>query len=312
MSDRRQRMQTEWNRIEEQGKDLEGLAATLSLSREDLQVQVEPLQLAMEGGCVEYKTGIATEAFRALEGARFRSLSSAQITDLARQFALIVYITTAQRMICDGTLVVRERATDQPVEEPEEEEPHDIKKIIAEVQERVKKEPELKARQPVKNILMQLARYSREVDALKEATARTPPDKRPPIVANFQRVTETIYASIRRNYDQLAADELSEIPKTPQHILLRFDLKPLIPLCRSQAKVASDIRSSLLYIREEQIGIRELLAESAERHNQFNKLLEAERAKYVEIGGTEKIGAQIALGFRSELEKRIIREIEYY
>ena len=312
MGDRQQRIRADWSAVEERGKDLEALGEILDLGRVDLQAQIEPLQLAVEGGCVEYKRSVAIGAFRELDGARFRSLSNAAIADLARQFSILVYIATAQRMMCDGTLVVRERRSEPRQDPIEEETQRDIKEIIAGIQKRIGVEPEFKARPPVKNILMQLSRYTRELDALKEATERTPKEKRRPMVANFQRVTEEIYASIRRNYEQLEADELAEIPTTPQHILLRFDLKPLVPVCMRQARLASGIRSSLVYIREEQFGIRELLSESAGQADQFQKQLSEEEQKYLEIGGTETIGHRIALGFRSEIEKRIAREIDYY
>ena len=311
MSDRQRRIQSDWNAVEERARDLEALGGVLGLTREDLAAQMEPLELAVEGGCVEYKRGISLAAFRELDGARFKSLSSSAIQALAKRFSVLVYVTVAQRMLCDGTLIVRERQSETEVV-TEEKPQREIKEIIAEVQERIAKEPEIKARQPVKNILLQLTRYTRELENLKEATARTPADKRPPIAANFRTVSEEIYASIRRNYEQLEADEKAEQPKPPQHILLRFDMKPVIPLCRKQARLASEIRSSLNYIREEQIGIRELLEESAGRSAQFGALLDQERSLYEEIGGTETIGLKIALGFRSEIQKRIGREIAYY
>ena len=311
MSDRQRRIQSDWAAVEERASDLEALAVALGLRREDLQAQMEPLQLAVEGGCVEFKRGVAASAFRELEGARYKSLSSNAIQDLARRFAVLVYVAETQRMLSDGTLVVRERQSDAEAvieEKPERE----IKQIIAEVQERIAQEPQIKSQQPVKNILMQLTRYAREMENLKEVTARTPPEKRPPILANFRQISEEIYASIRRNYEQLESDEKSDRPSAPQHILLRFDLKPVVVLCHRQARLASAIRSSLNYIREEQIGIRELLEESTERNARLNALLDEERALFDEIGGTETVGLQIALGFRAEIEKRIAREIAYY
>ncbi len=310
MSDHSRRAKGDWAAFEAPGRDLEGRAEALQLEREVLAAQVEPLELAVERGMVEYKQSLADEAFRALEDARFRSLSSAQILGIASYFGVYAYVCTIQRQMADGTIVIRDhhRESDAPASDSET----DIKQIIAEVQERVKTEPDLRLKQPVKNILMQLSRYSRELAQFKEVTVRTPADKRPPIAANFKKSSEEIFASIRRNYDQLAQEEKTALSTQPQHILLRLPINKLAGDFLSQAKAAVDVRAAILFARDEQRGARERLVETAGRHGAFVDRIDAEYSAYLELGQTDNLARQISRAFAQEVKKKIERETEVY
>src|SRR6056297_1532042 len=267
MSDHNRRARADWAQFEAAGKDLGARARALGLERETLAGQIEPLKLALEGGSIEYKRTLLVEAFRAIEDARYRSLTSAQILGIARQFAIFTYVCTLQRLIADGTIVVRDRPAGERAPAPPAEEAADVKSIIAEIQERVQHEPELRTRQPVKNILMQLSRYSRELEQFKEVTARTPADKRGGMAVNFRHTTDEIFASIRKNYEQLGREDRDAIASAPQHILLRLPVKKLAGLFLREARAGMEVRSGLLFAREEQSGTRELLLELAENRD---------------------------------------------
>lgn len=314
MSDRNRRARADWSAFEAAGRDLEGRAEALGLEREELAAQIEPLQLTVESGVLEYKRSLLNETFRAIEDARYRSLSSVQILGIAKELGIYTYVTTLQRLMADGTIVIRPhhaKPGDEPAEAPEEPE-IDIKQIIAEVQERVQQDAEVRTRQPVKNILMQLSRYSRELEQFKELTARTPADKRGGIAANFRKTTEEIFASIRRNYEQLAQEERAAIPTQPQHILLRIPIRKLSGLYLKQSKSAMEVRSGLLYAREEQYQTREMLLDLAEYHAPMMKQIDEEEAHYRELAGTERLAIQVARTWAQELEKKIGRETEVY
>lgn len=311
MSDQNRRARADWTQFEAAGRDLEARAEALGLEREDLAEEIEPLRLAIEGGSIEYKRNLVDAAFRAMEEARYRSLTGKQITGIANQFGKLAFVCTVQRQIADGTIVLR----DKPRSEGEHYEPEpqtDVKQIIAEVQERVKKEPQIRTRQPVKNILMQLSRYSRELEQFKDVTASTPQDTRAGMAENFKRTSEEIFASIRRNYEQLVQEERSAVARQPQHILLRVPIKELSGLFLRQARAAVEIRSGLLFARDEQSGMRERLLELAARHEQVRHLIDEEERGYQDISGTPRIAIEVARSFARELEKRFERETEVY
>ncbi|MFP4115039.1 MAG: hypothetical protein ACOCU9_01910 [Spirochaetota bacterium] len=311
MSDRDRRTRADWAEYENAGRDLEARAAALGLPREALEEQIEQLQLAVEGGVVEYKRNLVNRVFRELEEARYRSLTGEEIRMLARGFAVFVYVSTIQRFLADGTLQIRDQRTPE-ASRAEPEAQADVKAIIAEIQQRVKSEPELRTKQPVKNILMQLSRYSRELEQFKEITARTPADKRAGMAANFRRVTEEIFASIRKNYEQLEQDDRAAVPSEPRHLLLRLPIDQLAGLCLKQTRSAMEVRSGLLYARDEQYGTRELLLELADRHEALMKLVGDEERRYREIAGTERLALQVSRAFSQEIQKRIARETEVY
>ena len=311
MSDQSRRARADWAAFEAPGRDLEGRAEALGLEREVLAEQIEPLQLAVESGVIEYKRTLVDEAFRALEDARYRSLTQAQILGVASYFGIYAYVCTIQRQMADGIIVIRDHHHKE-AERPEPEQQTDVKQIIAEVQERAKAEPDLRLKQPVKNILMQLSRYSRELEQFKEVTARTPADKRAPIAANFKQSTEEIFASIRRNYEQLAQDDKSSLATQPQHILLKLPIKNLSSIFVSQARASIEVRSSILFAKDEQQGTREMLLQTAERHQEFVGKIDEEAAGYKDLGQTESLARQVSRAFAQELRKKIERETEVY
>jgi len=314
MSDRERRIRADWAAIQGTGRDLEKLAALLQLDRDALQAQVEPLKLSVENGCLEYKRSVLNRVFRELENERYKSLPAATLDAISSDLGVLVYVASIQRLIADGQL----RLSVQPPR-PDEDQPRppdgstaDVKEIIAEIQQRVKDEPDLRTRQPVKNILMQLSRYTREMNEFKELTSRIPKDKAGGVAANFRKTTDEIFASIRRNYDQLLSEEQQAVPKVPQNILQRIDLKSLSPIYLRQARESAAVRSTLAHAREEQYGTREILIELSGRHAESEKLVTLEGRRYQELGGTPTVAREIAKAFNSEISKRIQREIEYY
>ena len=311
MNEQDRRARADWVQFEAAGRDLEKRAEALGLSRDDLQAQLEPLALASERGILEYKHGAAGTAFRELDQARYRSLAAGEITEVARRFGVLVFVAGVQRMMCDGVIVLKERKTqDAAPVEPDRE--IDVKAIIAEIEERAKADPEFRTRQPVKNILTSLSRYSRELEEFKEVTARTPPERRGQIAANFRRTSEEIFAGIRKQYEQLQAEERAAVPSEPQNILLRLPIREFSPFVLRQAKEASEVRSHLLFARDEQQGTRELLVSTADRQDRFLGLIRDEEAKYLEIGGTDRVTRAIARAFAVEIGRRLAREAEYY
>jgi hypothetical protein len=215
--------------------------------------------------------------------------------------------------MADGTIAIREHPRRESEAEEAEPEPEvDVKAIIAEVQERVKTDPSVRTQQPVKNILMQLSRYSRELAQFKELTARTPADKRGGIAENFRRTAEEIFGSIRRNYEQLQQNERNAIPTEPKNILLRVPIDKLAGLYLKQARAAMEVRSGLLYAREEQQGTRELLLTLSDRSESLSTLMDEEEQRYRELAGTERLAYEVARAFAQELEKRIERDTEVY
>lgn len=310
MGDQSRRTRADWTAFEAAGHDLEARAEALGLERDEIAAQVEPLELAVERGCLEYKRQILNSAFRVIEEARYRSLSSAQIAALARQFGVYAYVTTLQRLMADGTIQIRDHHPSEHTMEASDPE-IDVRKIIAEIQERVKSDPTLRMRQPVKNILMQLSRYTRELDQFKEITARTPVEKRGGIGENFRRTTEEIFSSIRRNYDQLQREERAA-PAGPRHILLRIPVKPLAGLYLKQARAAMEVRSGLMYAREEQQGTREKILALADHREPMLAMVDEEDRAYLQLSGTKGLAQQMARAFAQELAKRIERETEVY
>lgn len=314
MDDQERRIRADWSQIQASGRDLEALAETLGIDRNDLELQLEPLKLSVEGGCLEYKTSLINSAFRELENERYKSLDSKTLDSISRTLGILVYVNTIQRLLADGQLPLRDHQSQTAEEGPiaDQAPAIDVKEIISDVQERVKADPSLRMNQPVKNILMQLSRYSKEMTEFRELTARIPKDKAAAVGQNFRRTTDEIFGSIRKNYEQFLNAEQAAMPKEPQNILLRIDLKKVLPLYVRQTRKAAATGSSLSFARGEQSGTRELLIGIASQHDEFAGLLDEEKKVYETLGGTPALADEISKAMSAEIGKRIQREIEYF
>lgn len=309
MSDIERRVRGDWIAIREAAKRADDTAEALGLSREELIAQIEPLRLSVEGGAVEYKREQMRHAFHALDSARFKTLDSHALETIELQFARIVYVAAVQRLFAERTLKPRQAKPAEPP--PQMEQTSDVNEIIREIQQRVTNDPAARNEQPVKNILMLVSRYRRELDELKSFTARANRNSAAAAAANFKRSSGEIFESIKRNYSELHASERQEAAGGPSHVMLRFDLAPLTKRFFAQAQFASRLRSTVTAVRETQYGIREALVELAGHEFEAMGLLDEEERAYAEITGSEETGRELACAFAHEVARITERDTSW-
>ena len=294
------------------GSDLTARADYLELSREQLAAQIELLEAASERGCVEYKQQIASPAFRLLGEAKYKSLSSGQIEQISTTLAVLSFVTAVQRMMCLGT--VRIRDTRRPDGEASGDVAPEItiKSIISDVQQRVAGDPAAKQQQEIKNILMHLQRYQREAAKIKEMTAGVQEQVKAAMMQNFNKDAEEIFSSIRKNYRALESGEKESLRTEPGNVLLRVPIKELAPVYRAQTEVTIGIRARLTRVRSQGQGVREAFVEASERESEYLGLLESEFEAFERIGGTGAVAHRIAQAFAEEIRRKIALETEIY
>ncbi len=294
------------------GNDLTARAAFLELSRETLSAQIEPLELASERGCVEYKQKIAGAAFRRLSEARYKSLSAEQLDLVGTELALLSFASALQRMMSLGSVHIREAKRPDSAGGTEAAAEIPIKAIIADVQQRVNADPSARQQQEVKNILMHLSRYQREAGKLKEAASGAQPGVKKAMTENFSQLAEEIFTSIRKNYQAIENREKQSLRTEPGNILLRVALKEIAPVYRAQTKLSLGIRSRLQRARHQGHGAREVFVEASGQEGAYQTLLEREFEAFRNLGGTDTVAHRIAQAFAEEIRRKIALETEVY
>jgi hypothetical protein len=180
--------------------------------------------------------------------------------------------------------------------------------ILADVNERIKRNPALRAHAAIKNILMQVQLYNRENQKMKELLPTIKPEMRTSFLANFTRTFEEIIGSIRRHYSAILQEEATA-EKSRQEVfsLSLVPLKDLAPLCASQAREVARFRSTLAHAREEKYKTRESLVRLYDGRQALLKLIENEVALYRRLCqrmlqyDLESCSLAIAAGFRDEI-----------
>lgn len=309
MSDIARRVRGDWATIRAAAKRADDAAEALGLERDELISQIEPLRLSMEEGAVEYKRAQLDHAFHTLDSARFKNLDAKALQAIESRFARVIYVAMVQRLFADRTLHPRLVKPEDPT--PEVDLTPDVNSIIKEMQERVREHPEARNDQPVKNILMLLARYSKELAELKEFSGRASKTAAAAYATNFKKSSQEIFDSIKRNYAEIQARERSEASGGPSHVMLRFELEPLIPVLLTQAEFCSAMRSTVAEVRETQYGIREALVEQTGKQAQATELLERERAANLTITGSQDTARELAAAFAHEVARITERDTSW-
>lgn len=309
MSDIARRSRGDWAAIKAASKRADDTAEVLGLEREELISQIEPLRLSVEEGAIEYKRGQIDHAFHVLDSARFKNLEAKTLKAVEQRFARVIYVAIVQHLFAERTLNPRVQKPD--ANQPEIDLTPDVNSIIKEMQQRVQEHPEARNDQPVKNILMLVSRYSRELEELKSFTQRASKNAAAAYAANFKKSSEEIFESIKRNYADIQARERSAASSGPTHIMLRFDIQPLSRLFLKQAEFACTMRATIAEVREAQYGIREALSTATEKHQAALDLLTEERNAYQELTGSPELAVELASAFAHEVARITERDTSW-
>lgn len=286
----------DWFDIREALTDVHRLQDILLPDSAFAKQQERRLLLCVEEGTIEYKRGVLQQYLAAIEEANFRTFQSADYRGIELGFQFLTFLSLVQRKIANGSLKLHEEPHDAaPSTRPTPE----IREIMHDIRTRIRKDAEYRRRAPVKNILMQINKYSREVDSLRKLVRTAPQDKKPAYVRNFRKTSDEIFASIKRHYAELLEQESSENDQISDNPLAVYDLKPLAPLFTSQAEAFASMASSLVYARTEEQRIREAVVALGRRREELLSGVDRERSTYAEMTGSNP--APVARAFAREL-----------
>jgi hypothetical protein len=155
---------------------------------------------------------------------------------------------------------------------------------------------------------MQVSKYRNELETLKKLTQSAPADKRAAYVRNFQESTAKIFASVRRNYEQLKSARRT--PEQPRGRATDWiPHKELVHTMTEQARQLTEFRSTLAFARTENYRVREILVRVAGRRDEHFALYDREIALYAGKPNTPD-GEAVARSLGQTVVKAIARMAE--
>ncbi|TVR59726.1 MAG: hypothetical protein EA426_06655 [Spirochaetaceae bacterium] len=277
------RVTGDWIEIREAARDIDNLKKVIGVSEAVLTSHAAALRAAVEGGVVEFKKTVLRDVFAVLREVKYRTVDHAQLRRLEDSLGGSIFATLLQRLIADGTLP-HAGAKKKPIAELDE---MRITDVVAEIHARIDENPDIKMNQFVKNIILQVSKYKKELTTFKKLAADAPPEKKMQYARNFHTSFAEITQSVRHNFAELLKEEAAEQRAAEADPLDRDEVKQFGKMYVEQARLMSEIRSSSVHAREEQLGLRELLAGLADREKQFFEPIDRENELYVALDGTE-------------------------
>jgi hypothetical protein len=259
---------------------------------------------------LEYKGSILRSVFVALEEMQYQSVRFEELAAHERPLEDLLFTILLQRMVCLGAIRPAKVKLAQPISA----ETLAVNAILADIKNRIRENPETQKHPAVKNIFVQVALFQKEKKKMEELMPMIKDELRGSFKANFHRIFQRIFASIRKNYaDLLTEEETSRLQEDSRSdILYRASLKSLSPLLAEQAKEASRLRSTLTFARMDKYKTRAILVSLYKSRSAYLRLLDRENLAYGrlchELSSESGIDCPATLGRR--LASELVRILE--
>ena len=297
----------DWFDLKEIADDLYQLEDYFGFDAERLQSIASDVRMAVERGITEYKNHATTGLYAFLDSYQYDSRGFDTLAKHSGAFSEILYVTLLQRLLALGIIEIKSA---RPAEEPEKPAMPGVKEIMSDIQERIRKDPNVKLNQSVKNILMQVNIYKKELAEMKELEPKILPEKKDSFLINFRKRFAEITDKIQEHYRVIVQADEKEAAKGFEETnpLKRVDLKPIGKLLFDQAEEISALRSTLLFAVSERFRTRDILSGIVDRRDRTMLLLRLERKGYADLIGSDD-GTGISKAFAHELIRVLTRQI---
>jgi hypothetical protein len=302
----------DWIEAREASKDHDSLVAFFKIPPEQLKIQIDKLEFAVEHGVVEYKrTGLAP-LFGMLDGAKFRSPALDEVRRQLDYTSALLFAMFVQKQLAEGLIkVTREKKQDEGISL----DALDLTAILRDVNERIRKFPEFANNPLVKNIQLQAGQLRRERETMQKLLPTIKPEARDTFQQNYRKSFGEIIDKIKRSYAGLIKEENPETDEA-RPILAIVKLASLVPIVTDECQIVSRVRSTLLFAVEEKYRLREIFVGLATEKPALDKLFEREAAAYAkleELASSERISGErsVARAFCAEMVRVLQKELTY-
>ncbi len=306
------RVAGDWIDIREAAKAYDTLDGYFQVPPEQVRIQIEKLEFAVEQGIVEYKRAALAPLFGLLEGSRFRAPA---LDEVRRQFAYtnaLLFAMLIQRQIAEGILkVAREKPPDQGIAP----ETFELTPILRDINERIQRTPELGNNPNVKNIQLQAGQLRRERENMQKLLPTIKPEARETFQGNYRKTFADIVDKIKRSYSALIKEETPEVEEA-RPILAAVKLPQIVPTLTDQSQKVSRARSTLAFASDEKYRIREIFEALAGDKADWEQALQREVRIYAKLESeaeSERVSGErsIARAYCAEIVRVLERTLTY-
>ncbi len=296
----------DWFDIRENGENVFDIEEYFNPSPDDLKGLIKDIRLSVEEGILEYKRTVMLPIFSFLESLKYDSRGLEQLQTQAIKLSSLIYTMLIQRLLCRGAIPLRKEKLSVQVRGEQ-----DIKEIVSELNDRIKKEPDLSKHPAVKNIFMQMNIYKKELEEMKKLSPNIPPEKASAFFANFKNRFNQITGSIQENYTVLLKEEQERLhEKRLTNPLEGYDLVPLAKMCMAQAQEAAKVRSTLNFAEKEGYRTREYLVNLIEEKDTILRPFHSEAEYFQRMEPSPKRMAGLAKTFGQEIIVILERQLK--
>ncbi|HOV63835.1 MAG TPA: hypothetical protein PLG43_08155, partial [Spirochaetia bacterium] len=244
MEELKKKIAGDWFDVREAMDNPDSLERLLGVTGPLLQKTAADIRLSVDEGIVEIKRSRIQAVYNFIESFKYDSRGFEELKGLGEDMTALLFVVLMQRLFVTGEIRRKQKenlkggqAASSVPQDGESASGLKITEIVAAINERIKKDPSFATRPEVKNILLQVKIYQKELAKFKELRPNIPPEKAQGFIENFKRTFAAITKKIQRNYAAIIAAEEKEARKAvPKDLLERHDLSVLGPLLLTQAK----------------------------------------------------------------------------
>ncbi len=301
----------DWSLINSQAGDLYSAQDFFAFKAEFLKKELSEIKSDVEFGIIEFKQSVLQNTFSFIESLKYDSRDFSQIGEQATRLRYLIYINLIQKFLCTGSIRIRKNPAvkDSRNEDTNPNTIVDLKTVIAEVSRLIGEKTELKGNPYIKNILMQVQIYKKELAETQRLAANMPREKAVGLINNFKTRIAEISASASDNFQKLQ-QEINPPPEKPEEGLISYNLKPLTLLFEGQGKSASMLASRFRLVSDEHYGARDVLLPLIDKKEAFMEQIEKELSVYAQLEPFEGGKRKAAMEFTREIIRILSREAE--
>ena len=214
------KLSANWRELNEAAGDLYELQDFLAFPADFLKKELAELQADVDNGVVEFKRSGLQSCFELIENLKYDTRGFSGIGHIADLLRYNAYLAFIQKMISSGKIKIRRSKSAMPLEDQARQQARaeydklELKEIIAAITRKLQNMPQLKADPHVKQILLQVSNYKKELADFQRLAASLPKEKSSGLAVNFKKRVAEITESAAENYRKLM-EELEPAPEAP-------------------------------------------------------------------------------------------------
>lgn len=280
----------------------------LDIQERELGILLQDLRLSVERGPVELKRTTVNAVLSFAESLQFDAKAFQEFGRHAEELKKLAYLSLLQRSFCTTEISPRRAEAQGADTMTDAVRQTDFKTIVGNVQKRISENQAAKSHPMIKNILLQVGVYRRELENMKELAPNIPKEKSAAFTANYKKTFDEITRKVQDSYAALLREEEGpEKDARPKSMFLRFDVKGLAPFFASQAQEFARIRSILTYAEKERYKTLDILGEILRKRDNTISLIDRELKNYERFWFGH--GDELAREFGTELTTYMARRL---